>query len=78
MSGTRDCDFLGFPTCGGHAWVVTGVKDIYDCATQTAPAFHKMNWGWGGADNGWYAAGNLNPGGSNDNDHKEIVIGIKP
>lgn len=78
MRGTRDCDFLGFPTCGGHAWVVTGVKDNYDCGSQTYPRFYKMNWGWGGSYNGWYATGGLTPGGNNYNYHQSVVTGIKP
>jgi hypothetical protein len=77
MRGTPDCDFWGIPTCGGHAWVVSGVKDTYNCSTGTYPRYYKANWGWGGSYNGWYATHNLNPGGQNYNHHQEIVIGIK-
>lgn len=78
MRGTRDCDIFGIPTCGGHAWVVTGVKDTYNCSTGTFPRYYKMNWGWGGSYNGWYATYDLTPGAENYNYHQSVVIGIKP
>jgi hypothetical protein len=78
MSGTKDCDFLGFPTCGGHAWVVTGYEEYYYCDTGTYSQYLLMNWGWGGSYNGWYLAYKLNPGGANYNYHNQLIIGIKP
>jgi hypothetical protein len=76
MRGTPDCDFLGIPTCGGHAFVLTGIYDSYNCGTGTHGRHYKVNWGWGGAFNGWYIS--LNPGGNNFNYHQGVVIGIKP
>jgi hypothetical protein len=80
MTGTRDCTFpiFGFRTCGGHAFVVTGLRESYDCGTQTYPTWYKINWGWGGAFDGWFRASNLNPGGRNYNYHNKVVYGIRP
>ncbi|APR87539.1 Putative pyrogenic exotoxin B [Minicystis rosea] len=78
MRGTRDCDFLGFPTCGGHAWVVDGYDYAYYCENGTFPEYIHANWGWGGAYDGWYHDYSLTPGGQNYSYHNNIVIGIKP
>jgi hypothetical protein len=78
MAGWPDCDFLGFPTCSGHAWVVTGVRDTFRCESQTYPQWFKMNWGWSGDYNGWYLSYQLQPGSDNFNYMKHLVIGIKP
>lgn len=78
MKGARDCDFLGFQTCAGHAWDVTGVMDSYDCATGTYGRHYKLNWGWGGPFNGWYIDVALNPNGKNYNFFQGVVLGIHP
>jgi hypothetical protein len=80
MTGTRDCSFpiFGFQTCGGHAFVVTGLRETYDCGSQTYPTWYKINWGWGGSYDGWFRASNLNPGGRNYNYHQKVVYGIRP
>jgi Peptidase C10 family/Spi protease inhibitor len=75
MRGTPDCDFFGIPTCGGHAFVITGVYDAYDCGTGSSARHYKVNWGWGGSYNGWYIS--LNPAGQNYNYHQGVVLGIK-
>lgn len=74
MKGSPDCDFLGFQTCSGHAWVVTGVYDSYNCSTGTGGRHYKMNWGWNGDFNGWYIS--LDPAGRNYNYHQGVVLGI--
>ena len=56
-------------TQGGHTWVCDG----YDVSDN----FH-MNWGWGGADNGYYPLTNLNTGGYNPVENQEALIGIQP
>lgn len=54
----------------GHAFVCDGYR-------LSDGTFH-FNWGWSGADDGWYAIGALNPGGNSFNDDNAIVIHIKP
>ncbi|WP_437669129.1 C10 family peptidase [Sorangium sp. So ce131] len=82
MSGTRDCDFLGFPTCGGHAWVVDGYEENYYCETRYLYQYLHVNWGWKGEGassyDGWYHPYRLNPGGANYNYHQELIVGIAP
>ncbi|UQA59812.1 C10 family peptidase [Polyangium aurulentum] len=78
MSGTKDCDFLGFPTCSGHAWVVDGYKESFYCETQVYYNYLRNNWGWGGNYDGWYYDYKLNPGGKDYSYHNELIIGIKP
>lgn len=53
----------------GHTWVCDG----YDASNN----FH-MNWGWGGADNGYYSPTALSVAGYNFNWWDEAVIGIEP
>ena len=66
----------GFDDEGGHAFVIDG----YD----NNGLFH-INWGWGGAFNGYYAHNALNPGGggigSNSGTYnlsQAILLGIEP
>lgn len=54
----------------GHAFVCDGYR-------MSDSTFH-FNWGWSGSYNGWFAIGNLNPGGSTFNQDNAIVIHIKP
>ncbi len=54
---------------GGHAFVCDGYND--------SDYFH-FNWGWGGAYNGYFAIGSLNPGTHNYSSSNNIIIGIKP
>ena len=54
---------------GGHAWVCDG----YD-----ANGMLHMNWGWGGADNGFFATTDLNPGVENWSWSQAAIIGIEP
>ena len=67
----------GYGDGGGHAFVIDG----YD----NNGLFH-INWGWGGAYNGYFAHNALNPGGAGTggnnsytfNDGKGILVGIEP
>ena len=68
--------YSGSPTTGsGHAWNCDGYQD--------EDYFH-MNWGWGGAGNGYYTLDDLNstatPGGeeNNFNQNQEMIINIYP
>ncbi len=67
--------YAGNPTSGaGHAWNCDGYQD---------DSFH-MNWGWGGAGNGYYTLDNListaTSGGEENNFNKnnEMIINIYP
>lgn len=66
--------YSGSSTTTGHAWNCDGYQD---------DSFH-MNWGWGGAGNGYYTLDNLTstatPGGpeNNFNQGQEMVINIYP
>ncbi len=54
----------------GHAWVCDGYR-------LSDGKFH-FNWGWSGSANGYYALGNLNPGGYTFNNNNSVVLHIKP
>ncbi|MFZ1702817.1 MAG: C10 family peptidase [Saprospiraceae bacterium] len=67
--------YAGFGA-GGHTFVCDGYDDD--------DYFH-MNWGWGGAENGWFALDMLSPGsggiGSGEGSYnmfQQAIIGIKP
>jgi PKD repeat protein len=57
------------PTEGGHTWVCDG----FDVNNN----FH-MNWGWSGADDGYFYINNLNSGNGNFSTDCEALIGIEP
>ena len=62
--------YEGFdPYAGGHTWVCDG----YDVNNNL-----HMNWGWGGADNGFFAATNLSAGGYTFDYDDAALIGIQP
>ena len=54
----------------GHAFVCDGYR-------MSDGKFH-FNWGWSGSSNGYYAIGNLNPGGYTFNNNNTVVVHIKP
>ena len=57
-------------TQGGHAWVCDG----YDATDKL-----HMNWGWSGADNGYFAVNNLTTSGNfNPIQQEDALIGILP
>ena len=69
--------YAGYDNSAGHAFVFDG----YNSSSQ----FH-VNWGWGGAYNGFYSMGALNPGGggvgtntSNTfNSTNQCILGLEP
>lgn len=66
---SRPIQYVGWDTsAGGHTWVCDGY-DIND--------FFHMNWGWGGASDGYYDINNLN-GGFPFNYYQEGLFGIVP
>ncbi|MFA7332090.1 MAG: C10 family peptidase [Candidatus Delongbacteria bacterium] len=54
---------------GGHAFNLDGWRET--------DYFH-LNWGWGGAYNGWFLIDQLNPGGSDFSQGQGAVIGLVP
>ncbi len=68
LDAGRPVIYTGFGPVGGHAWVVDG----YDASNN----FH-CNFGWGGADNGYYYMDNIAPG-PTFNDGQQVLIGITP
>ena len=65
----RPVQYVGFGNVGGHTWVCDGY-DVND--------FFHMNWGWGGAGNGYYNINSLNPYGMNFAFGQEGLFGIVP
>jgi PKD repeat protein len=63
------------PTEGGHTWVMDGYETS---ATASGGALLHMNWGWGGADDGWFDVTNLSTPGFNPVDNDAALIGIEP
>lgn len=75
LDESRPMQYAGFGG-GGHTWVCDGYDDNNK--------FH-MNWGWGGANDGFFALNALAPGaggiGSGEgtyNNGQEALMGIKP
>jgi len=69
LDAGRPVEYSGQGPGGGHAWVCDGY--------QGTDYFH-MNWGWGGAYNGYFTLNNLNPGGSTFNSQQAAVFNIQP
>lgn len=65
----RPVEYAGFGTTGGHTWVCDGYDDN--------DYFH-MNWGWGGASDGFFYIDNLNPSGGDFTDMQLALFGIVP
>lgn len=83
--------YAGHDSSGGHAFVLDGYStfDVYADSTDTVGVptrFFHVNWGWGGAYDGYYTITNLAPGsggiGGNAtytfNMNNSAVIGIQP
>ena len=60
------------PSAGGHTWVMDGYEP------QTGGDYLHMNWGWGGANNGWFSVTNLATTGFNPSQNDAALIGIEP
>ncbi len=67
---SRPIQYAGWDlSAGGHTWVCDGY-DVND--------FFHMNWGWGGASDGYFNINNLNGGGYNFGGYNEALVGIVP
>lgn len=70
LTNKRVIEYAGWDSVyGGHTWVCDG----FDSTNKL-----HMNWGWSGADNGYYQLDTFNPGGYFFSKTHEIVIGIEP
>lgn len=54
---------------GGHAFNLDGWRD---------DSYFHLNWGWGGAYNGWFLIDQLNPGGEDFSQGQGAVVGLVP
>jgi len=72
LNASRPVYYSGSDPNGGHAWVCDGYM-----ITGAITYFH-MNWGWGGANDGYFKIGALNSGNGNFNSNNQIIYGIKP
>jgi hypothetical protein len=76
VANSRPVYLSGANASAGHAFVCDG----YDGNKR-----YHINWGWGGASNGYYLLTNLTPGsqgiGGSDsgyNSYRDAIIGIEP
>jgi len=70
LNNSRLVQYAGFDaTYGGHTWVCDGYNTNND--------FH-MNWGWNGADDGYYSVDSLNPSPYDFINSEQILYGIEP
>lgn len=75
LNARRPLEYHGMGQGGGHSWVCDGYEN---------DRLH-MNWGWGGAYDGFFSVSNLVPtgtgiggGGGNFNQDQGAMIGIEP
>lgn len=63
-------------------WVCDGFRRSFiwaeDCSTAWSRLFLRMNWGWGGAYDGWYAFDDFTPGSHYYNDGIKMIHNIQP
>jgi hypothetical protein len=70
LSAGRIIQYAGQdPGVGGHTWLVDGIN--------TSGLYH-MNFGWGGADNGYFSLTDIDPSPYEFNSDDEALIGIEP
>ena len=69
LDAGRPIEYSGSGAGGGHAWVCDGY--------QGTDSYH-MNWGWGGAYNGYFTLNSLTPGGSNFSSQQAGIFNIQP
>ncbi len=76
LNSGRPLIYTGSGEEGGHAWVCDGYRE---------DNYFSMNWGWGGAYNGYYSLSALSPGtggiGSGSgtfNENQELLFGMQP
>ncbi len=68
IDAKRPVAYAGSGSSGGHEWNMDGYQ---------SDQLH-MNWGWGGAYNGYFTIDNLNPGGTTFNSSFDGVVNIYP
>lgn len=91
IDALRPVLYAGYDSAGGHAFVLDGYAtfNIYADSTDTEGVptrFFHLNWGWGGAYDGYYTIDSLSPGaggvGGNAtytfNMNNQAVVGIQP
>jgi hypothetical protein len=69
LNAGRIVQYAGQGPDGGHTWLCDGYN--------TKGLYH-MNWGWGGADNGYFTITKLDVDGTSFNSDDEALIGIEP
>jgi hypothetical protein len=70
LNNGRPVQYVGLDTvAGGHTWVLDGYDEN--------EMFH-MNWGWSGANDGYFSLGNLSAYGMNFSNQEAALIGIEP
>ena len=69
IDNSRPIYYAGFSSSSGHAFVFDGY--------QGTDHFH-VNWGWGGAYDGYFYVSNLKPGGSNYSNNQQAIVGAIP
>lgn len=81
LSAGRPVILSGSNNSSGHMWVCDGyLATTYyfnDC-TGIGYLHFRMNWGWGGSNDGYYAFDNFNPGNTTYNNNKKMIYNIKP
>ncbi len=68
IDAKRPVAYAGSGSDGGHEWNMDGYQ---------SDQLH-MNWGWGGAYNGYYSIDDLNPGGTTFDSNFDAVVNIYP
>jgi hypothetical protein len=69
-----------------HIWVCEGIQENqyseFDCATKQCKewsyTYLRMNWGWNGEWNDYYAFGKYTPKGDDYNANMHVITGIRP
>jgi PKD repeat protein len=69
IDNSRPIYYAGFGGSSGHAFVFDGY--------QNTTHFH-INWGWGGAYNGYFYVSSLNPGGYSYTNGQQAIVGAIP
>ena len=65
LNNSRPIQYAGYGGGGGHTWVCDG----YD-----SNDFFHMNWGWGGAYDGYFSLNSLNPSGLELVEEPEVIM----
>ncbi|NTW31883.1 MAG: T9SS type A sorting domain-containing protein [Bacteroidetes bacterium] len=61
--------YSGAGSSGGHAWVCDGYRDSL---------FFHFNWGWSGANNGYFLLDSINSGNGDFTSGQEAIVNIAP